>query len=196
MPDYHFFAMLSRMKYINRWGLMRNTHTENISEHSLEVAIISHALAVIHNKRFQGSVNEERAALLGLFHDASEIITGDMPTPVKYHDDIIRAAYRDVEAAARNRLMNMLPDDLQETYRPILQPQGGEDQDLWKIVKAADKLSAYMKCIEEEKAGNGEFLNAKNTILEGIHAMQMPEVDCFLAEFLPSYTKTLDQISE
>ena len=144
---YHFFAMLSRMKFINRWALMRNTHMENISEHSLEVATVAHSLAVLHNKRFGGNVNAERTAVLGVFHDAPEIITGDMPTPVKYYSKQIRDAFNCVEDDACKALLDMIPEDLREEYKPFFIKQE-EDRQLWKFVKAADKICAYTKCVE------------------------------------------------
>lgn len=190
----HFFAMLSRMKYINRWALMRNTHTENISEHSHEVAMIAHSLAVIHNKRFGGNVNAERVALLGIYHDAPEIITGDMPTPVKYYSMQIHEAFNKVEDDACNALLDMLPNDMQDEYRPFFF-KTEEDRELWKFVKAADKICAYTKCLEEAKAGNGDFAKAAKTNLKSINEIDMPEVKCFMEDFLPSYNLTLDEMN-
>ena len=190
---YHFFAMLSRMKYINRWGLMRNTRSENISEHSLDVAVIAHALAVLRNTRFNGNVDPGRAALLAMFHDMTEIITGDLPTPVKYYNQEIRKAYRQVEATAQKRLLSMLPGDLRPAYEPlILQNQPG-DAELLKLVKAADKLAALIKCVEERAMGNAEFRKAEDAQREAILKMELPEAECFLREFLPSYSLTLDE---
>lgn len=191
--SYHFFAMLSRMKYINRWGLMRNTRSENICEHSLDVAIIAHALAVLRNKRFGGSVDPDKAATLAIFHDTTEIITGDLPTPVKYHSQTIRAAYHDVEAMAQDRLLSLLPPDLQEEYAPLIRQEESGDPELLALVKAADKLSALIKCVEERAMGNEEFRKAEQTIRASIEAMRLPEADVFLAEFLPSYSLTLDE---
>ncbi len=190
-----FFAMLSRMKYINRWGLMRNTFTENISEHSLDVAVIAHALAVIRNKKFGGTLNPERAALLGLYHDATEIITGDLPTPVKYFSEDIRESYRRVEELSSMRLLSMLPEELQEDYIPLLSPNEKEEE-LWEIVKAADKLSALIKCIEEEKAGNREFSRAYATTMETLEKMELAEVQYFIENMLPGYHLTLDEQEE
>ena len=190
----HFFAMLSRMKYINRWALMRNTHTENISEHSLEVATVAHALAVIHNTRFGGSVNADRVAVLGVFHDAPEILTGDMPTPIKYYSKQIQEAYSQVEDDACNALLDMLPDDLREQYAPYF-IKCEADRQLWKFVKAADKICAYTKCIEESKAGNHDFDKAAKTNLKGLEEIDMPEVKCFMDEFLGSYSLTLDEMN-
>lgn len=188
-----FFAMLSRMKYINRWGLMRSTQPENIAEHSLEVAMIAHALALLRIRRFSGTCDPDRAALLGLYHDATEIITGDLPTPVKYHSPEIRRAYGEVEALAADRLLHMLPEDLRDDYAPLLQESDPEDENLIPLVKAADKLSAVIKCIEERKTGNREFLAAEKTLREAVLAMHIPEADAFMEEFLPAYEKSLDE---
>ena len=147
----HFYAMLSRMRYINRWGLMNNTRCENLSEHSLDVAVIAHCLVLIHNKRFGGNLNAERATLLALFHDATEIITGDMPTPIKYFNPEIKNAYKEIEANAGNRLVSMLPDDFKDDMDKIIKMNGAGDDELKKYVKAADKFSALIKCIEEIK---------------------------------------------
>ena len=192
MKGYHFYAMLSRMKYINRWGLMRNTREENICEHSLEVAMIAHSLAVLKNQRFGGRVNPERAALLGMFHDAAEIITGDLPTPVKYFNSEIRAAYQEVENMAKDRLLSMLPEDLRQVYEPLLAP-GEEEKEILRLVKAADKISALIKCIEEKSMGHAEFCQAELALREAVSRLRCPEVDCFLNEFLPSYSLTLDE---
>lgn len=192
MKIQHFFAMLSRMKYINRWGLMNNTKSENISEHSLQVGMLAHGLATIHNKRFGGSINSERAALLGIYHDCSEIITGDLPTPVKYFNPQIKDAYKKVEKVAQDKLLSMLPDDLKQEYASIV-GYDEKDEDLHKYVKAADKLSALIKCIEELRLGNEEFTQAKNTITQALYDMHMPEVDIFMEEFLPSFSLTLDE---
>lgn len=192
MKSYSFFAMLSRMKYINRWSLMRNARHENLSEHSMETAVIAHALVVIHNRRFGGSLNAERAALLGLYHDAPESLTGDMPTPVKYHSEELRKAYKSVEDNACRTLMNMLPQDLYAEYEPFFFPST-EDAPLWKFIKAADKICALIKCIEEQKAGNTDFDKAALSVRKS-EALELPEAQCFLAEFLPAYSKTLDDI--
>lgn len=189
----HFFAMMSRMKYIERWALMRNSEKENISEHSMEVAMLAHALAVISNVRFGNSLNAERAALIGLYHDCTEIITGDMPTPVKYYNDDIKGAFKAVEDRAAKQLLSMLPEDMKDYYNGLFFRQE-EDAYLWKLEKAADKLSALIKCIEEEKAGNTEFSSAYKTLEKSILDMQLPEVSVFMEEFLPSYRKTLDEL--
>ncbi|MFR1476635.1 MAG: 5'-deoxynucleotidase [Hydrogeniiclostridium mannosilyticum] len=193
---FHFFAKLSRMKYIDRWGLMHNTRKENLSEHSFESAVLAHALAVLRNERFGGGVSPERAALLALFHDATEIITGDMPTPVKYYNGALRKAYAEVEAVARDRLLALLPADLQPVYDPLLsegRTGSPEDQALIPLVKAADKLSALIKCVEERRMGNTEFVPAEAAMRESLRQMALPEVACFLSEFLPSYSLSLDE---
>jgi Predicted hydrolases of HD superfamily len=192
--EYGFFAMMSRMKYIERWALMRNSLSENISEHSLEVSMLSHALAVIGNERLHKHNNAEKAALIGLYHDATEIITGDMPTPIKYYNETIQGAFKAVENAAADKLLGMLPEYMRDSYDSLFLPRE-EDADLWKLVKAADKLSALIKCIEEGKAGNSEFYRAEETIKDKLISMEMEEVDIFLEEFLPSYDKTLDELN-
>lgn len=192
MTDSNFFAMLSRMRYINRWGLMRNTLTENISEHSLDVAVLAHALAVIRNTYFGGNVNAERAALLGIFHDCTEIITGDMPTPVKYYAPELRSAYRQVETAAGNKLLKGLPKELRAAYQPLLL-ETEEEKELRRVVKAADKLSALIKCIEERRMGNDDFRQAEQTTAAAIKDMKLEEADYFMEKFLPAYRLTLDE---
>lgn len=187
-----FFAIISRMKYIDRWALMRNTHSENLSEHSLDTAIIAHALAVIRNRRFGGDVNPERAALLAIFHDVPEVITGDMPTPVKYFSDDIRSAYAEVENAAERQLLALLPEDLMGEYSPLI-THSGEDAELLKIVKCADKLSALIKCIEEEKACNREFSAARDSTEKAIRNMGLAEGIEFLEKFIPPFELTLDE---
>lgn len=187
-----FFAMHSRMKYINRWALMRNTASENISQHSNDVAAIAHALALIKNVRFGGKLNAERAAFLGLYHDMPEIITGDMPTPVKYHSEEMRSEFLKVEELACDKLLGMLPDDLREYYRSAFFKQE-EDEYLWRIVKAADKISALIKCIEEKNAGNREFERAFQSTEDSIKKMELPEADVFLEEFIPAFYLNLDE---
>jgi 5'-deoxynucleotidase len=191
----NFYAMMSRMKLIERWALMRNSNTENISEHSLEVSILAHALVIISNERFHNNLNAEKAAFIGIYHDATEIITGDMPTPIKYFNGEIQGAFKAVEKVATDRLLNMLPEDLKKSYQAIFIPQE-EDYYLWRLVKAADKLSALIKCIEEGKAGNTEFNYAKKSIKQNLLGMQLKEVDIFMQEFLPAYYKTLDELNE
>ena len=189
----NFFGMLSRMKYINRWGLMRNNINENIAEHSLQVAIIAHGLAVIGNKRFVRNLNAEHIAMMGIMHDTTEIITGDLPTPIKYYAPEIRDAYKKVENIAANQLLKELPEDMQEAYEDILIE---DDSIEWKYVKAADKLSAYIKCIEEKNTGNTDFAKAEDTIRKALEDMQMEEIDVFIEEFLPAYVMTLDEINK
>ena len=190
----HFFAMISRMKYIERWALMRNAERENISEHSLEVAMIAHALAVLGNRRLERNYDADRAALIGMYHDANEIITGDMPTPVKYYSNEMQTLFHGIEDRAAESLLAMLPEDIRGDYEAIFFPTG-DDEPLKRLVKAADKISALIKCIEESKAGNREFDHARRTIEEAIGRMDVPEAKIFLDEFLPSYEKTLDEIS-
>lgn len=196
MNNSHFFAMLSRMKYISRWGLMNNTKSENISEHSLQVAMFAHILALIHNKNTNDNLNPERAALLGIYHDASEIITGDMPTPVKYYNPDIIAAYKIVEETADKKLISMLPAEFQEEFADIICHESETDKALYKYVKAADKLSALVKCIEEIRMGNDEFRQAKEATEKSIRAMNIPEAELFMEKFLPSFSLTLDEQSD
>lgn len=191
--NYSFFAMISRMKYIDRWALMRNTDRESLDSHSKEVAVIAHALAVIGNKRFGKSYNPDRAAVLGLYHDAHEIITGDMPTPVKYQNDDILVAFKAVEDSANEKLLNKLPEDLREEFNSLLTGEN-ENEDLLVLIKAADRLSALIKCIEERKAGNTEFKEAEKSTLKRIKKMNVPEADVFLKEFIPAYEQTLDNL--
>lgn len=195
----HFLAILSRMKYIERWSLMRSSRPENLSEHSLEVALIAHMLCVIGNARYSRSLDAERAALVALYHDASEIITGDLPTPVKYHDGTIRDAYKAVERSAEERLLATLPDDLRPAIEDVLWPSADAGEDelyLRRLVKAADKVSALIKCVEEERSGNTEFASAEEStrVAVGEMAAELPEVADFLREFLPSYGATLDEL--
>lgn len=189
-----FFAMMSRMKYIDRWALMRNSRQENLSEHSLEVSMIAHALAVIGNSCLGKNLDPQKAAVLGMYHDATEIITGDMPTPVKYYNKQIKDTYKDIEHQAAHTLLSMLPDSMRDAYREIFEKQE-EDEYLWKLVKAADKLSAYIKCIEEEQAGNREFTSAKEMALNHIRKLQLPETELFLEYFIDAYGKNLDELT-
>lgn len=190
--DSNFFALISRMRYIERWSLMRNSIHENIQEHSHMVAVIAHALGVIRRDVYGIDCDPEACAAVALYHDASEILTGDLPTPIKYHDDEIMSAYRRVETIASKKLLGMLPEELQPAFEPIL--MGQTQRELHPIVKAADKLSAYIKCIEERKAGNNEFLNAEKQTLEAIHAYNMPEAEYFIEHFIPAFEKTLDEL--
>ena len=187
----HFFAYISRMRFIQRWALMRNTAPENVQEHSHQAAVLAHALAVIRNERFGGHLDPGAVAAAALYHDASEILTGDMPTPIKYHDPAIRAAYKDVEAVASRKLLDLLPPELQNAYRPILLEEDGE---IRQVVKAADKLSAYIKCVEELKAGNNEFRDAAAQTRRALESYDLPEVRYFLDTFLDSFSLTLDEL--
>lgn len=198
-----FFAALARMKYIDRWALMRASRRENLSEHAAEVAILAHALCAIGNLRHGRQLNAERAAVIGLFHDASEIITGDMPTPVKYGSAALREAYHAAEERATESLLARLPKDLATAYAPLLgivtaaEEGGAEEPYLWRLVKAADKLSAYIKCLEEESAGNTEFRTAKKTIEAELEKLagELPELRDFMENCLPPYGNTLDELS-
>lgn len=190
---YSFFAMVSRMKNINRWALMRNTKTENISEHSHDVAVLVHVLALLHNRRFGGNVNAERCVLMALYHDTTEILTGDMPTPVKYDNPAIQTAYKQLETVAANKLLSKLPNDLQDEYRALLLPEN-EAGDEYRLLKAADRLAALVKCIEEIKQGNREFETARTSLQKSLQELHIPAVDCFMEEFLPAYELTLDEL--
>lgn len=192
MRQFHFFAIMSRMKYIHRWSLMNNTRLENISEHSLTVSMLAHALTIISNKKCGSHLDPEDAAAIALFHDCTEIITGDLPTPIKYSSKTLRNAYKSIEEEAAEQLLSTLPDYMQEDYRRLLLPKEA-DPYLLKLVKAADKLSALIKCIEEEQMGNAEFSRAKAEIQSGLDKMELPEVDIFLRDFLPSYSLSLDE---
>ena len=195
MENSHFFAMLSRMKYITRWGLMNNTTGENIGEHSLQTSMFAHLLVIIHNKNTGDNLNAERAAVLGMYHDATEILTGDMPTPVKYYNPEMINSYKEVERIAGEKLVSMLPEDLKSEYRSLILLENKEDKELYKYVKAADKLSALVKCIEEIRMGNDEFRQAKISTEKSIKNMGVPEAEEFLDKFLPSFSLTLDEIS-
>jgi 5'-deoxynucleotidase len=185
------------MKYIRRWGLMRNTSSENIQEHSLQVAMVAHALAVIRNQRFGGTVDPARVALLAVFHDAEEVITGDLPTPIKYFNPQIAEAVDGLSAVARQRLLDMLPPDLAGEYEPLFSSRetGGADDEAWQLVRAADRICAYLKCLEEAKAGNLEFARAEQQIWQSLLALGLPEVEAFTALFVPSFRLTLDELN-
>lgn len=187
-----FFAVISRLKYINRWSLMRNTINENLSEHSLETAFIAHALATLRNKRFGGNVNAERCALLAMYHDVTEIITGDLPTPVKYYNKEIKSAYNEIEDNAKKQMLTYLPEDIRDEYEPLFS-RTQEEAELWDIVKAADKISALIKCVEERQMGNNDFASAEKSTYNAVKALNLPEADMFLEEFMPSYQLTLDE---
>ena len=187
----HFFAYISRMRFIQRWALMRNTAPENVQEHSHQVAVLAHALAVIENRYFGGQIDPGAVAVAALYHDASEILTGDMPTPIKYGNPAIRSAYKDVEAVAARKLLAMLPPELQGAYAPVLTDV---DPEVERLVKAADKLSAYIKCVEELKAGNAEFREAAAQTRRALEDFGLPEVRYFLETFLESFSLTLDEL--
>lgn len=189
--DSSFFSMLFRMKYIDRWALMRNSRQETLTEHTLETAVLAHALATIGNLRCGKTYSADRAAVLGLFHDAHEILTGDMPTPVKYQNPEIETAFKGVEEAANQSLLAMLPEDMAEVYSPLLREQ---DEELRPLIKGADKLSALIKCIEERKAGNTEFEIAEQSVRAQLEKMTMPEMQIFMAEYLPAFERTLDEM--
>jgi 5'-deoxynucleotidase len=190
--QYDFFAFLSRMRYISRWGLMRNTVPENIQEHSLDVAVLAHALAMIRNTYFNGTLDPGRAALFGIFHDASEIFTGDMPTPVKHFNPNFKKSFHQLEDRARRKLLAMLPPELAQSYEPLF---FFEDQaEYVPLVKAADKIAALAKCIEEEKSGNLEFRRARAEHEENLSSSPLPEVRYFMEKFLPGYRLSLDEL--
>ena len=187
-----FYALLGRMRYITRWGLMRNTFSENIQEHSHQVAVLAHALALIRREILQlPGPDPDKCAVAALYHDASEILTGDMPTPIKYYNADIKAAYKQVEHIAGNRLLDMLPLKLRDSYASLVLE---EDASVLPIVKAADKLSAHIKCLEEQKAGNTEFDSATEQTRKALNEMKMPELDWFIAECLPAFSLNLDQL--
>lgn len=186
----HFYAMLFRMKYIDRWALMRNTRKETLSEHTLETAFIAHALAVIENKRLGGNVNAEKVAVLALFHDVPEIITGDLPTPVKYYNDDIKSAYHEIEQVAETQLLDLLPEDLRDEFADIF---GETDEQMLKIVKAADKISALIKCKDEIAFGNRDFKAAEKSTAEAVKALNLPAADIFVEEFLQSFSLPIDE---
>ena len=188
---HNFFPMIARMRYIARWGLMRNTQPENIQEHSHQVAVLAHALAVIQNQYFGGSVDPGRVAVAALYHDASEILTGDLPTPIKYDNPDIQSAYQQVEAVAVGKLLSMLPEELRPAYEEALTIP---DPEVRALVKAADKLSAYIKCVEELKAGNLEFREAAAQTRQIVEGYGLPEVAYFLDTFMDSFSLTLDQL--
>ena len=187
-----FYALLARMRYITRWGLMRNTFSENIQEHSHQVAVLAHALALIRRDILGlPGPDPDRCAVAALYHDASEIITGDLPTPIKYYNPEIKSAYKQVERIAGEQLLSMLPDALKESYRHLVLE---DDEEVNPIIKAADKLSAYIKCIEEQKAGNTEFDSAAKVTMESMEEMNLPELNWFIREALPAFSLTLDEL--
>ena len=188
-----FFAFLKRMRFINRWSLMRNTEIENIQEHSLEVAMVAHNLAALKNEYFGGNLDVNKVAVIAMYHEVSEIFTGDMPTPIKYFDPKLRSLYGEVETLAQEKMLSTLPKRLQAVYKPYI--VDAETLPEWPIVKAADTLSAYMKCVNELHAGNDEFKEAHDTILAKLKALNMPEVDMFIEEYVPALSQSLDQLN-
>ncbi|HDY7434684.1 TPA: 5'-deoxynucleotidase [Vibrio vulnificus] len=194
MQESHFFAHLARMKLIQRWPLMRSVSSENVSEHSLLVAFVAHALALIKNKKFGGHINAERVAVLAMYHDSSEVLTGDLPTPVKYYNPEIAKEYKKIEAAAEQKLLSMLPEEFQEDFRPFVISQQTSEEEA-QIVKQADSICAYLKCLEELSAGNHEFALAKKRLDITLAERKTPEMDYFLNTFAPSFELSLDEIS-
>ena len=190
--SYPFFAYLSRLKLIRRWSLMRNTVPENDAEHSLQVAMIAHAIAVIARDRYGKQVNPEHVLSLAVYHDATEVMTGDLPTPVKYHNDELRGAYHRLEALSADRLLALLPEDLQSAFTLYMEQESGYEHTL---VKAADRISAYIKCMEEQRAGNREFDYAAENVRKSIASIDLPEVRDFLTDFLPAFDMTLDELN-
>ena len=189
--SFDFFAYLNRMKYIERWSLMHSTVKENVMEHSAGVAMIAHALGVINNVVFAGDADPDRCAAIAVFHESAEVITGDLPTPIKYYNDDIRNAYKNIEGIAEARLLSTLPEAFRKSYEPLVVSGKGVN---YTLVKAADKIAAYLKCVEELKYGNKEFLKAKNATLKAIRDMGLPEVDYFFDNFVKGYEKTLDEM--
>lgn len=189
---YKFFAFLDRMKYIRRWSLMRSVREENIMEHTEQVAVIAHALALIGIRMFGKKTDAEKAALYALYHETGEVITGDLPTPIKYFNEDIRSAYKDLEKNACVKLLGMLPEELKADYETYVQPD--TDRYEYKLAKAADKISAYLKCVEEVKAGNTEFKKAKTSTLKAVKALEMEEVKYFMENIAPAYELTLDEL--
>ncbi len=190
----HFFSYMARMKHIKRWGLMRNTREENIQEHSLQTAMIAHALAVIKNKLFGGTVDEKKVMAIAVYHEAGEVITGDLATPIKYFSPEIKTAYKEIENIAEKKLVAMLPDEVRTEYEQLILNRE-DDAEAFAIVKAADKICAYLKCVEELSAGNTEFAKAKNAIEKAIDKLNRPEVKYFMETFVPSFSLTLDELN-
>ena len=192
--EHHFFAYINRMKYIQRWGLMRNTMPENDMEHALQAAMIAHAIAVIGNVRYSRSYNAEYIMALAMYHDAAEVITGDLPPPIKHHTPAIKTEYSKLEDIAAQKLISMLPPDLREYYTPLIAHD--ESTEAWKIVKAADRICAYIKCLEERKGGNQEFESARKSVKKTLDQIDLDEVQDFMMECVPGFAMTLDEISE
>ncbi|MDE7301203.1 MAG: 5'-deoxynucleotidase [Clostridia bacterium] len=189
---YNFYAFLDRMKYIKRWSLMRSVRDENIMEHSQQVAMLAHALAVISNKVYGGNVDAEKCVMYAVYHECPEVMTGDLPTPIKYFNNSIHGAYKDLEDKACDKLIDMLPDELKADLTEYIKPDTSCKE--YKIVKAADRLAAYIKCLEEHRCGNSEFEKAKKSIEEDLHSRNMPEVEYFFKNFISSFNLTLDEL--
>lgn len=188
-----FFAYIARMKHIKRWGLMPSVREENIQEHSLQVAMIAHALALLQNKRYGSTLNPEHVMAIAVYHETGEVITGDLVTPIKYYNEEIRTAYKKIEKEAENRMISMLPEMIQEDYRCLIQP---EDEEEKRLVKAADKIAAFTKCLEEKRSGNREFEKAEEALKKSIEDMKIPVVDDFMREFIPDFMVTLDELND
>ena len=192
--EHHFFAYINRMRFIQRWGLMRNTLPENDMEHALQTAMIAHAIAVMGNARYNREYNAEYIMALAMYHDASEVITGDLPTPIKHHNPAIKTEYNKLEVIAAQKLISMLPPDLREYYTPLIAHD--ESTEEWKLVKAADRICAYIKCLEERKSGNLEFESARKSVKKFLDQVDLPEVQDFMSQCVPGFAMTLDEISE
>ena len=190
MSSNTFFAVINRMKYINRWGLMRNSDNENLQEHSFQTAILAHALALIENVKFGGTLDPEKAAVIALYHDSSEIITGDMPTPVKYSSEALTLSYKRLEHEAGDVLLDKIEPQLREYYNDIFNSENSRE---WVVVKSADTLAAYIKCIEEIKAGNNEFIGARASVLQKLSRIDLNSLRYFIETYLPAYELTLDE---
>lgn len=190
---FHFFAYMNRMRYIRRWGLMRNTKGENDMEHAFQTAMLAHGIAILGNLRYGRNYNAEHIMAMAMYHDASEVITGDLPTPIKHNNPLIKTEFHRLENMARERLLTMLPEDMRGSYQDLI--NADETTAEWRIVKAADKMSAYIKCLEEKKAGNSEFEDAGDSTYESIRRIDLPEVQDFVDEFIPGFGMSLDEIS-
>ncbi len=190
--SYNFYAFMDRMKYIKRWSLMRSVREENIMEHSQQVAMLAHALAVITNKLFGGCVDEQKCVLYAVYHECGEVMTGDLPTPIKYFNGSIKGAYKDIEERACKKLLTMLPQELKQGVEPYVLADTSSQE--YKILKAADRLAAYIKCLEEHRSGNSEFEKAKKSIEEDLHSRNMPAVEYFMQNFIPAFFLTLDEL--
>ena len=188
-----FFAYIARMKHIKRWGLMPSSREENIQEHSLQVAMIAHALALLQNKHYGGTLDPEHIMAIAVYHETGEVITGDLVTPIKYFNEDIKTAYKNIEAIAEDRMISMLPEDMREDYRALIQPKNEEEK---RIVKAADKIAAYTKCLEEIRSSNKEVSMAEKALRKTIDEMHMPVVDEFMRVFIPDFNVTLDELNE